>query len=459
MNLIKKLKRTIVFFLKITLFASIFGIFFSIFSMDNPWLLDPTRTTGITMVTFVVLGIALMSIYGGYAIGAQKSKPIIYSMALAVIITDLVTHFQLCIMNSGVKKHGQFVYETPHLLLLVMLLQIIVIVIFAYAGNYIYFLIEPPEKCCVVSSSMQSLSSVIPKINRFKKQYSIESKVHFSNKKIYDCIDNSDTVFLYDVPELDRNRIVDYCYQNNKNVYYNFEMIDVVSMGGKFTVIDDKSFVSHAVKEMTLEQRVIKRLIDIAFSAVGLIVLSPIMIISAIIIKAEDKGSVFYRQKRLTKNGKVFSVLKFRTMREENSVNRSVSENDDRITKIGKVLRKFRLDELPQLINILQGEMTLVGPRPEMLENVAEYTTELPEFSYRLRAKAGLTGLAQISGKYNTSPKDKLVLDLMYIENFSIWQDIKILFQTVTVFFKAGESTEAFGGCQIYGFDEGFDLE
>ena len=134
-----------------------------------------------------------------------------------------------------------------------------------------------------------------------------------------------------------------------------------------------------------------------------------------------------------------------------------MTENDDRITKVGKYLRKFRIDELPQLLNILKGDMTVVGPRPEMLENVEKYTEELPEFAYRLRMKAGLTGLAQISGKYNTSPKDKLVMDLMYIENYSIWMDIKLIFQTITVFLKASESTEAFGSQELYDFDE--DLE
>ena len=191
-----------------------------------------------------------------------------------------------------------------------------------------------------------------------------------------------------------------------------------------------------------------------ALSLVGLIVASPIMLVCAIAIKAEDGGHVFYKQKRLTKYGRVFEVYKFRTMKEENSIHKSVTENDDRITKVGKYLRKFRVDELPQLLNILKGDMTIVGPRPEMLENVEKYTEELPEFSYRLRMKAGLTGLAQISGKYNTSPKDKLVMDLMYIENYSIWMDIKLIFQTITVFLKASESTEAFGSQELYDFDE-----
>ena len=387
--------------------------------------------------------------------GTQKSKPIVHSMALATIITDLVTHLQLSIMNTSEKNNAHFVYETPHLLLLVMALQILVIVFFAYFGNYVYFSLEPPEKCCVISSSRQSLGNIIPKVQRFKKQYEIDEIIRYDDPNILDVILRSNTVFLYDVPIKERNDLISFCYQTQKNIYYNFETIDVVSQGAKYVTLDDKSLVMYTAKDLTMEQRIVKRLTDLAVSLVGLIVTSPIMLGCAIAIKLDDGGKVFYKQKRLTKYGRVFEVYKFRTMKEENSVHKSVTENDDRITRVGKVLRKFRLDELPQLLNILYGDMTVVGPRPEMLENVEKYTEELPEFSYRLRMKAGLTGLAQISGKYNTSPKDKLVMDLMYIENYSIWRDFKLIFQTITVFLKASESTEAFHKEELYDFDNG----
>ena len=454
MHTIKKLKRSIVFILKLALFAALFGIFFGIFGIHNPWLWNLSRTTGVTMVTFIVLGIALMSVYGGYAVGAQKSKPIVHSMALATIITDLVTHLQLSIMNTSQFNNDHFVYETPHLLLLVMVLQVIVIVFFSYFGNFIYFSLEPPERCCVISSSRESLGSIIPKIKRFKKQYNITETVRYDSPKVLDVIARNDTVFLYDVPTRERTSLIDFCYQTQKNIYYNFEMIDVVSQGAKYVTLDDKSLVMHMAKDLTMEQRIIKRLMDISISLFALVLTSPIMLVCAIAIKAEDGGKVFYKQKRLTKYGRVFQVYKFRTMKEENSIHKSVTENDDRITKVGNILRKFRIDELPQMLNILKGDMTVVGPRPEMLENVEKYTSDLPEFSYRLRMKAGLTGLAQISGKYNTSPKDKLVMDLMYIENYSIWQDLKLIFQTITVFPKASESTEAFGKENLYDFDE-----
>ncbi len=454
MHTIKKLKRSIVFILKLALFAALFGIFFGIFGIHNPWLWNLSRTTGVTMVTFIVLGIALMSVYGGYAVGTQKSKPIVHSMALATIITDLVTHLQLSIMNTSQFNNDHFVYETPHLLLLVMVLQVIVIVFFSYFGNFIYFSLEPPERCCVISSSRESLGSIIPKIKRFKKQYNITETVRYDSPKVLDVIARNDTVFLYDVPTRERTSLIDFCYQTQKNIYYNFEMIDVVSQGAKYVTLDDKSLVMHMAKDLTMEQRIIKRLMDISISLFALVLTSPIMLVCAVAIKAEDGGKVFYKQKRLTKYGRVFQVYKFRTMKEENSIHKSVTENDDRITKVGNILRKFRIDELPQMLNILKGDMTVVGPRPEMLENVEKYTSDLPEFSYRLRMKAGLTGLAQISGKYNTSPKDKLGMDLMYIENYSIWQDLKLIFQTITVFLKASESTEAFGKENLYDFDE-----
>ena len=454
MRTIKKLKRTIVFILKLALFVSLFGIFFGIFGINNPWLFNLNRTTGVTMLTFAVLGIALMSVYGGYAIGTQKSKPIVYSMSLAAIITDLVTHLQLSIMNTSEKNNPYFVYETPHLLLLVIVLQVLVIIFFAYFGNFVYFSLEPPEKCCVISSSRQSLGNIIPKINKFKKQYEVDEIIRFDAPDVLDVIARNDTVFLYDVPVRERIVLTEYCYQKQKNIYYNFEMSDVVSQGAKYMTLDDKSLVMHVAKDLTMEQRIVKRLMDLGVSLIALILTSPIMLGCALAIKLEDGGKVFYKQKRLKQNGRVLEEYKFRTMKEENSIHKSVTADDDRITKVGKLLRKYRIDELPQMLNILKGDMTVVGPRPEMLENVEKYTGELPEFSYRLRMKAGLTGLAQISGKYNTSPKDKLVMDLMYIENYSIWQDLKLIFQTITVFFKASESTEAFGAEELYDFDE-----
>ncbi|MBR0541476.1 MAG: exopolysaccharide biosynthesis polyprenyl glycosylphosphotransferase [Clostridia bacterium] len=450
--MLKRFKSTIVMLIKFALFTMLFAIFFLIFGIENAWLLHMSRTAATTILTFLVLGSASMSIYGGYRIGIYKSKPIISSMTLSTVITDFVTYIQLCIMNTNSANNQTFRFENVHLLLLVLCLQFIVIVGFAYFGNYIYFFINSPEKCCVITTSKTALNSVVPKIKKYRKQYEITDMILFTSPDLFDIIDRCDTVFVYDVPISSRTMIVEYCYSKNKNIYYNFEMCDVVALRGRTAILDDKPLYASQVKELTFEQRAVKRAFDVFFSVLGLIILSPLFALCAILIKAEDGGKVLFKQKRATKDGKIFSVYKFRTMKEKDSVNRSVTSDDDRITKVGNLLRKFRIDELPQLINIIKGDMSIVGPRPEMVENVDEYEDKLPEFSYRLRVKAGLTGHAQIAGKYNTSPKDKLVLDLMYIEKYSLWLDFKLIFQTLTVFFKAAESTEAFGHGEEFEF-------
>ena len=216
-----------------------------------------------------------------------------------------------------------------------------------------------------------------------------------------------------------------------------------MEVNAKHYVLDDVYLFNKNNKTLTMEQRIFKRLLDIGLSLLLGILTSPLWICGAVAVKLYDGGPVFFKQKRATIHGRVFDVYKLRTMK-TNVENYSAKKDDDRITKPGKILRRTRIDELPQLLNVLKGDMTFVGPRPEMLENVQSYTEELPEFRYRLRVKAGLTGYAQISGKYNTTPRDKLIMDMMYIEQFSILRDIQLILQTAVVLLKS-DSTEAFG--------------
>lgn len=442
-RVIRGFQNTIVFFLKLCLFAGLFAIFYLLFSIPNWQLLRFSRTAGVTILTFISVGLAMLAAYGHYDIGKRKSKPIIYSLGLAVVITDIVTYLQLSIMNTNEARNKTFVLENLGLLFLIIVLQIIYIIFMTYFGNYIYFKINKPEKCCLITSSQESLDQIYRGINKYKLQYNIKDVVDYRAHDLYKRIAVCDTVFIYDVPYDVRIPIVEYCYKLMKNIYFNPEIFDVIELNAKHVILDDISMVCAHVKELSLEQRIIKRLMDIVFALVSLIVSSPIWLICAIAIKHNDGGKILFKQKRATKNGKIFEVYKFRTMK-ENVQNYSAISDDDRITSVGKILRKLRIDELPQILNILKGDMSTVGPRPEMLKNVCDYTEALPEFAYRLRVKAGLTGYAQIAGKYNTSPKDKLILDLMYIENYSIWRDIKLILQTLIVFFKS-DSTEAFG--------------
>lgn len=440
---IRGFQKTLFLLWKTLLYICLLGIFIGLFSIPNPQLSRLSRTLGVTLLTFVAVGLGMTAAYGKFDIGQRKSKPIIYSLGLAIIITDIVTYVQLSIMNTNPANNTTLKFENLGMLIIVGILQLVLIIAMTYLGNYLYFRINRPEVSCIVTSSQDSLNQVYSAVNRYKKQYEIRYIIDYRDPGLLEMILKCHTVFMYDIPVKDRTEILEYCYRHSRNIYFNPEVPDIVEFNAQHIVLDDVSLIGAVSKELSLEQRFIKRTMDIVVSLIGLVITSPIWIISAICIKANDGGSVFFKQKRATQNGKIFEVYKFRTMR-ENVTNYSSVADDDRITKVGKILRKFRLDELPQILNILKGEMSLVGPRPEMLENVYSYTADFPEFEYRLRAKAGLTGYAQIAGKYNTSPRDKLILDLMYIENYSIWKDIKLIFQTLIVFFKS-DSTEAFG--------------
>ncbi len=441
----KKFESTILFIMKLLLFCACAGVFFLIFGSKFYFMLIPTRTSFITLGVFTLVYMMMNIIYGGFDIGKRKSKPIIYSFVLSVFFTDIAAHFFMCIMNITVVHNGKFVYDYPLLLLLTYIIQIFIIVVFTYGGNYLYFSANKPHDSIIITRKGEQTDSIISKIGRYKKQYNITETVFINDPDILKKIDKADSVFFYNLSVPERNAFVEYCYHCKKDIYYSVELSDIVSLGSHRVYFDDKSMVYAPVKGLTFEQRVIKRIMDLVIAGFGLIITSPIFLITALCIKLEDGGPVFYKQERATYAGKVFNVIKFRSMKvEDGSIHKSVTKNDDRITRTGRIIRKFRIDELPQLINVIKSDMSIVGPRPEMVENVEKYTKELPEFAYRQRAKAGLTGMAQIYGKYNTSPKDKLIFDLTYINEYSVWLDIKLIFRTLLVLLTPDKSTEAF---------------
>ena len=442
--MLKQFQNTILFLAKALLFLGCAACFFLLFGQKNWFLLVPCRTSAITLVMFTVVYVLMTMVYGGFDIGKRKSKPIIFSQALILLAADLGAHFMLCIMNITKVNKGHFVYEQPLLLVLVFILQLLVVTVLAYGGNDLYFVFNKPQRCLLVIRQGEKTESILRKVGRFKKQYNIDDVSYIDDWDLLMKVDEHEAVFIYNLAETERAGLVEYCYQRRKELYYSVELGDIVAMGGHRVLFEDKSMIYAPVKGLTFEQRIIKRLMDIVIALVGLVLASPFMIVTAIAIKLEDHGPVFYKQNRATYGGKVFQVLKFRSMKVQGSVHRSATKDDDRITKVGRIIRKFRIDELPQLINVLKSDMSIVGPRPEMVENVEKYTQELPEFAYRLRAKAGLTGMAQIYGKYNTSPKDKLILDLTYIAQYSVWLDLKLILRTVLVLLTPDESTEGF---------------
>lgn len=441
----KKLRRfeTILWMIiKAILYLSIMAIYIYLMGTDNIALRQLSRTLGIILSTYAIVGLLFLSIYGKYDVGRRKSKPIIYSLALAVLFTDIISYLQLMIMNTITPSIYDFRIKNVGLLIASFILQLLLIIIAVYAGNALFFKLHKPARCGVVTSSQENLNEIVRGIRKYKKQYEIVEVFDYRDKMLLRKLTDVETVFMYNIPIHLRSEVINYCYRTRKNVYYNPEIEDVVEMSSEYYMLDDISLLNYNTKGLTMEQRIAKRCMDIGLSLLMGLLTSPIWIISAIAIKSYDGGKILFKQDRATINGNIFQVYKFRTMR-EHVENYSATDDDNRITKPGRILRKTRMDELPQLLNILKGDMSFVGPRPEMIENVNSYTEELPEFRYRLRVKAGLTGLAQVAGKYNTSPKDKLMMDMNYIENYSIFKDIQLLFQTAIVLLKT-DSTEAF---------------
>lgn len=442
MNFLKKFESTMWMLIKLLLYILLMVIFMLLMAQENPTLLRLSRTMGITISTFCVVGLLFLSVYGKYDVGRRKSKPIIYSLILAILFTDIVTYVQLMIMNT-ITTVSAFQLSSLGSLFFSFVAQAVLVIIFVYAGNALFFTLHDPEKCCVITSSQESLDCIVKAVEKYKKQYCIVYIADYRDREALIKMPSIDTMFVYDIPVTRRSELLRYCYEKKINVYFNPEVEDIIEVNSEYYLLDDVSVLNKNVKAWTMEQRIAKKVLDMSLAIVLFVISSPIWLVSAIAIKLYDGGSIFFKQKRATIHGWVFEVYKFRTMK-ENVENKSVTSDDDRITSPGKILRKTRMDELPQLINILRGDMSFVGPRPEMLENVEAYQEELPEFKYRLRVKAGLTGYAQISGKYNTSPKDKLIMDMMYIEQFSIAKDIQLMFKTLIVLLKS-DSTEAFG--------------
>ena len=430
------------------MYISLTLIFFGVMSINNWQIRHASRTLGTTLLTYAAMTWVMTLVYGGFDVGRRKNKPIISSMALGVIVVDMVTYLQLQIMNVNENNNDHLILfgaDFPYLLLC-MALQLAAIILFVRIGNDSYFRMNPPRECLLVLGAPGEEAQARRKIDRYKLQWHVADVALFDAPDMAERIRKSETVILSGLPAEEQMRLLKLCYNLQKDVLCRAQLEDIMLSNARQVIVDDAPFLAMEYRKMTILQRLIKRVMDILVSALVLLLFSPLMGLIALCIHLEDGGKVIFRQKRMTVNGRTFNICKFRTMSEAASAKThqvSATTDDARITRVGRVLRRTRLDELPQMWNILRGDMTLVGPRPEMLENVEKYKRELPAFAYREKMKAGLTGYAQIEGRYNTTAEDKLMMDLMYIESFSIWLDIKLLFRTFTVFFKS-DSTEGF---------------
>lgn len=295
-------------------------------------------------------------------------------------------------------------------------------------------------------SNDKNIDAIINKFSNRKDLYVVEKAVTFNDNldEVLKLCENYDNVLMGDLKSEDRNDIIKYCFNNSKNVYVIPKISDIlIKYSDDVFVLDSPMYYSSNFS-LPFESRFFKRLLDIVLSLFVVIVFLPLWLMVSLLIKIEDGGPIFYIQKRVTMNLKEFNIIKFRSMKCSNSNEVLPTINDDeRITKVGKIIRNLHIDEIPQFINVLVGDMSVVGPRPERIEHVRLYSKEIPEFTYRYKVKAGITGLAQIYGKYNTTAMNKLKLDLIYIKKYTPMFDLELMFKTLKVIFMK-ENTEGF---------------
>ena len=396
------------------------------------------------LVYFVLL-FFFASTYGGLKIGYLKPVDVYFSQFFSLIAVNVLSYIQISLMANWLVDAGPIV-ET-------MLIQIVLSAVWVYICNMFYHKVFPPREILLVHGE-RPIDGIVAKFNSRKDKYRINRCIDIAEgiEKIKEEITAGyGAVVLWDIPISVRNELLKYCYSKSVRVYMMPKVSDVLVKGSDQLHLFDTPILLTREYALKIEQRLIKRLFDLFCAIVLLVLASPFMLITAIIIKLYDGGPVLYKQIRCTRDAREFYILKFRSMRvdaEKDGVARLAAKNDSRITPIGKVIRAVRIDELPQLFNILKGDMSFIGPRPERPEIIAQYVEEMPEFVFRMKVKAGLAGYAQVYGKYNTTPYDKLKLDLTYIENYSIWLDLKLMLLTLKILFKP-ESTEGVDGDQI----------
>lgn len=390
---------------------------------------------------FFLLYLALFAVFGrlfdAFNLGNTTTTDLFISHSLTLIFCNGFIYVVLCLIALKI------IPLKP--IMLLQLIGMFVGALLLIVEDYFLKKNYPPARfICIYGEEHNSL---IGKLNNPKDlSMTIVDTINIKNinyKELDVLFRNIDGIITLDVHHPDKKKLFKVCYKKRLMIYDMPSITDMLIASGQILHIVDTPIIKANKFGPNAFEKIIKRVIDIIGSLVLLIVTSPIMLLTAIAIKANDGGSIFYKQSRLTKDGKEFKIIKFRSMimnAEDNTGVVFAKVDDNRITSVGKVIRKFRIDELPQMLNILKGEMSFVGPRPERIEIYDEITKTMPEFDYRLCVKAGLTGYAQIYGKYNTTLRDKLLLDLYYIEKYSLVEDIKLLILTLKVIFKPDAS-------------------
>ncbi len=419
--------------------AALVIILFFMLSFSHVWynyynskMHDPFWYYGnlLMMGIYAVMYAIMTSLFNGFRLGYSKFMGLFGSQVLGIVGTNALEIVLIALIGRNRMD------LTPMFVLAAI--QLAFALPWSYVFTLIYTKMYPPRRLIIIYGNSNA-KYLVNKMAQRTDKYNICAAVSCEESldEIEKRILRYEGVIITDIPSGLRNKLVKFCFEHSIRTYINPKLSDIILRGADDFHLFDTPLLLSRNDGLKFEQRMMKRMFDILLAGVMLVVLLPFMLITALMIKLYDGGPVFYSQVRLTTDGRHFRVLKFRSMitDAEKGGARLAAENDDRITPVGKVIRKIRFDELPQLINILKGDMSFVGPRPERPELAEKYELTMPEFKYRLKVKAGLTGYAQIMGKYNTTPYDKLKLDLMYIEHQSIREDMRIILSTVRTVF------------------------
>lgn len=426
-------EKIILYFFKVLISLLFSGAMYGVWiKFYNPFVPTPFYKLGnyFLFALMLLIYVSFVKVYGGFMVGTATVPDLIFSQIIAICFLEGISYIVFSLLSYRLVSIWPFI--------LIILAFSSFAAIWVIVIDFIYFRLHAPKKTIVVFNNVDSYLS-LKGIRSMDKRFRVIRTVNSektSLEELFDYMKNVDAVFLCGVPSDYRNEVVKHCIATDKVAYVKPKISDTIIRGGRTIQLMNIPVYRCKRSNASLIYTLIKRIGDIVISAIGLVALSPVMLVTAILIKAEDGGPVFYKQKRLTLNGKEFDVIKFRSMRvdaEKDGKARLAAEDDDRITRVGKIIRKCRIDEIPQILNILSGSMSIVGPRPERPEIMEEYKDSLPEFALRLQVKAGLTGYAQVYGKYNTPPYDKVQMDLMYVANQSLFEDFRLILMTIKI--------------------------
>lgn len=386
----------------------------------------------------------LTHLYGGFKIGYLRLMDVLYSQILSLICANVVAYIQVVLISR------EYLSSVP--ILKMTIVQIAIILLWVFICKLIYAALYPPRQMLLVCYD-RNPDDMINKMSSRQDKYEICDIADLNEESlesVCDMVTEYEAVLIYDIPAYERNIILKRCFTESVRTYVTPKISDILLRGADNIHLFDTPLYLSRNQGLSADQLMFKRLLDLVVCIPVSVVLMPLFLIISLMIKLYDGGPVLYKQPRLTINGKVFNIYKFRSMRmdSEKEGAQLAKKHDDRVTPIGRVLRALHFDEFPQLINIIKGDMSLVGPRPERPEIAEQYKEVIPEFDFRLKVKAGLTGYAQVYGKYNTTPYDKLKLDLTYIENYTFWLDIKLMFLTFKILFQK-ENTEGIDANQV----------